>query len=38
MAEGILGLGSSGSTGLSQEVIDKLKTAEETAQVEPWKS
>ncbi|HFU76771.1 MAG TPA: hypothetical protein ENK66_11050, partial [Arcobacter sp.] len=36
MAEGILGLGSSGSTGLSQEMIDKLKAAEEKAYVEPY--
>jgi flagellar hook-associated protein 2 len=36
MAEGILGLGSSGSTGLSQEMIDKLKAAEEKAYVEPF--
>lgn len=28
MAEGILGLGSSGSVGLNQELIDKLKSAE----------
>ncbi|MDD2639862.1 MAG: flagellar filament capping protein FliD [Arcobacteraceae bacterium] len=35
MAEGILGLGSSGSTGLSMELIEKLKSAERKAQVEP---
>lgn len=35
MAEGILGLGSSGSTGLNQELIDKLKNAEAKARVEP---
>ena len=35
MATGILGLGSSGSTGLSQELIDKLKDAESTAKIEP---
>jgi flagellar hook-associated protein 2 len=35
MAEGILGLGSSGSLGLSQELIDKLKGAERRARVEP---
>jgi flagellar hook-associated protein 2 len=35
MAEGILGLGSSGSTGLSTELIEKLKNAERKAQVEP---
>lgn len=36
MAEGILGLGSSGAGGLSQELIDKLKAAESRAQVEPY--
>jgi flagellar hook-associated protein 2 len=36
MADGILGLGSSGSNGLSQEVIDKLKTAEAKAKVDPY--
>ena len=36
MAEGILGLGSSGSTSLNQELIDKLKSAEEKARVEPF--
>ena len=36
MAEGILGLGSSGSAGLSQELIDKLKAAEAKAQVDPY--
>jgi len=35
MAEGILGLGSSGSASLNQELIDKLKAAERTAFVEP---
>ena len=35
MAEGILGLGSSGSVGLNQELIDKLKSAEKKAQVDP---
>lgn len=35
MADGILGLGSSGSTGLSMELIEKLKSAERKAQVEP---
>lgn len=35
MAEGVLGLGSSGSTGLNQELIDKLKSAEAKARVEP---
>lgn len=35
MAEGILGLGSSGSTGLNQELIDKLKEAESEARVKP---
>jgi len=34
MAEGILGLGSSGSNGLSQELIDKLKKTEGKAKVE----
>lgn len=33
MATGVLGLGSSGSTGLNQEFIDKLKAAERTARV-----
>ncbi len=32
---GILGLGSSGSTGLSSELIEKLKSAEYTARVTP---
>jgi flagellar hook-associated protein 2 len=36
MAEGILGLGSSGSTSLNQELIDKLKEAEAKAKVEPY--
>ncbi|RXJ56377.1 flagellar filament capping protein FliD [Candidatus Marinarcus aquaticus] len=35
MADGILGLGSSGSTGLNQELIDKLKEAERKARVQP---
>ncbi|MFA7090746.1 MAG: flagellar filament capping protein FliD [Arcobacteraceae bacterium] len=35
MADGVLGLGSSGSTGLSMELIEKLKSAERKAQVEP---
>ena len=35
MAEGMLGLGSSGSSGLNMEVIEKLKAAERKAQVEP---
>lgn len=35
MATGILGLGSSGSTGLSSELIEKLKSAEYTARVTP---
>lgn len=35
MADGILGLGSSGSTGLSSDLIEKLKSAERKAQVEP---
>lgn len=35
MAEGILGLGSSGSTGLNQELIEKLKEAESKAKVGP---
>ena len=36
MADGILGLGSSGSTGLSQEHIDKLKAAEAKAKIDPY--
>jgi flagellar hook-associated protein 2 len=36
MATGILGLGSSGSNGLSQELIDKLKAAEAKAKVDPY--
>lgn len=36
MATGILGLGSSGSTGLSQEFIDKLKAAEAKAKIDPY--
>jgi len=36
MASGILGLGSSGSTGLSQELIDKLKAAEAKGKVDPY--
>lgn len=35
MAEGILGLGSSGSNDLSSELIEKLKTAETTAILDP---
>lgn len=35
MATGTLGLGSSGSTGLSSEHIEKLKSAEYTARVTP---
>lgn len=35
MATGILGLGSSGSTSLNQDLIDKLKEAERKARVEP---
>ena len=35
MATGILGMGSSGSTGLNQELIDKLKEAEKKAKVTP---
>lgn len=35
MAEGILGLGSSGAASLNQELIDKLKDAERSARVEP---
>lgn len=33
MADGILGLGSSGSTGLNQDLIDKLKEAEKKSTV-----
>lgn len=36
MADGILGLGSSGAAGLSQELIDKLKAAEAKAKVDPY--
>lgn len=36
MADGILGLGSSGSNGLSQELIDKLKAAESKAKIDPY--
>jgi len=36
MAEGILGLGSAGSNGLSSELIDKLKKAEAKAQIDPF--
>ncbi len=36
MATGVLGLGSSGSTGLNQELIDKLKAAEAKAKVDPY--
>ncbi|KAB7886825.1 flagellar filament capping protein FliD [Poseidonibacter ostreae] len=35
MADGILGLGSSGSLDLSQELLDKLKTAESTSILDP---
>lgn len=35
MANGILGLGSAGSLGLSQDLIDKLKEAERKSTVEP---
>ncbi len=35
MATGILGLGSSGSNGLSQEFIDKLKAAEAKSKIDP---
>jgi len=35
MAEGILGLGSSGAASLNQDLIDKLKTAERKSTVEP---
>ena len=35
MATGILGLGSSGASGLNQELLDKLREAERTAKVEP---
>lgn len=35
MADGILGLGSSGSLDLNQDLIDKLKTAESTAVLDP---
>ena len=35
MADGILGLGSSGSVDLSSDLIDKLKTAETTAILDP---
>ncbi len=35
MADGILGLGSSGSTGLNQALIDQLKSSEETAYLDP---
>jgi len=34
MAEGILGLGSSGASGLNQELIDKLKAAEAKGKVD----
>jgi len=36
MAEGILGLGSKGSQGLSSELIEKLKTAEAKGKVDPF--
>lgn len=35
MAEGVLGLGSSGAASLNQELIDKLKAAEKKARVDP---
>ena len=35
MADGILGLGSSGSVDLSSELISKLKTAETTSVLDP---
>ena len=35
MAEGILGLGSSGSVDLSSELLTKLKTAESTSILDP---
>lgn len=35
MADGILGLGSSGSLDLSQELLDSLKTAESTSILDP---
>ena len=35
MADGILGLGTSGSTDLSSELITKLKTAESTSVLDP---
>mgnify|MGYP000726754929 CR=1 FL=1 len=35
MADGVLGIGGGGSAALSQEVIDKLKSAEKKSQVEP---
>ena len=35
MADGILGLGTSGSTDLSSELIARLKTAESTAILDP---
>ncbi len=38
MAEGILGLGSSGSTGLNQELINKLKAAEAKGKIDPFVS
>ena len=36
MAEGILGLGSSGSAGLNQELIDKLKSTEAKGKVDVY--
>ena len=36
MAEGMLGLGSSGSTGLSQDFIDKLKAGDTKAKIDPY--
>ena len=38
MADGILGLGSSGSSDLSSELITKLKTAESTSILDPIKT
>lgn len=38
MAEGILGLGSSGAASLNSELIEKLKTAERASTVEPIES
>lgn len=38
MADGILGLGSAGSAGLNQDLIDKLKEADRKATVEPFEN